>query len=222
MDAVQIDDVGMGERILGIDNGHNLVAVGRVYDSVVVASDTRTSGDAMKHVFISGLLAAGSRCSDAGTVPTPTLALATRGFTAGAMITASHNPPQYNGIKLVNPDGSAFDVGQRAQIEDMVGVMADERFKFFYTDHPFSYTANGFLVTDKRLISYEKTHEDVIVMDCAYEDIEEIEIEEGTSFIADTQLLVFPRGRAEGFTLLFSADESGDRIVINYIESKLE
>jgi hypothetical protein len=59
-------------------------------------------------------------------------------------------------------------------------------------------------------------------MDCAYEDIEEIEIEESTGWIEDTQLLVFPRGREEGFTMLLSADESGDRIVIKYIESKLE
>jgi len=36
------------------------------------------------------------------------------------MITASHNPPQYNGIKLINPDGSAFDSRQRRQIEEIV------------------------------------------------------------------------------------------------------
>ncbi|MFC1580640.1 hypothetical protein ACFL4N_06965 [Thermodesulfobacteriota bacterium] len=117
--------------------------------------------------------------------------------------------------ELVPPDA-------RVQIENMVGVMEDETFKFFYTDHPFSYTANGYLVTDQRLIAYEKTHDDVIVMDCAYEDIEEIEIEEGTSFIEDTQLLVFPKDQEEGFKLLLSADESGDTLAIRYIENKLE
>jgi len=96
------------------------LAVGKVYDNVVVGCDTRTSSDAVKHAFISGLLAAGSRCSDAGVIPTPTLALAAREFKAGAMITASHNPPEYNGIKLVNADGSAFDAEQRAQIESMI------------------------------------------------------------------------------------------------------
>lgn len=96
------------------------LAVGKIQGSVVVGCDTRTSSDAVKHAFISGLLAAGSKCWDAGVIPTPTLAWAAREFQAGAMITASHNPPEYNGIKLVNPDGSAFDSNQREQIEAMI------------------------------------------------------------------------------------------------------
>jgi phosphoglucosamine mutase len=96
------------------------LSVGKAYSSVVVGSDTRTSSDAMKHAVISGLLAAGSRSYDAGVIPTPTLAFAAREFEAGVMITASHNPPQYNGIKLLNPDGSAFDSEQRQQIEESV------------------------------------------------------------------------------------------------------
>ncbi len=96
------------------------LAVGEVYNNVVLGCDTSTSSDAVKHAFISGLLAAGSRCCDAGVLPTPTLALAAREFQAGAMITASHNPPEYNGIKLVNPDGSAFSPEQQKQIEDLI------------------------------------------------------------------------------------------------------
>ncbi len=96
------------------------LAVGNVCRRVVVAGDTRTSSEPMKHAVTSGLLAAGSRCYDAGVAPTPTLALAARGFDGGVMITASHNPPQYNGIKLLNPDGCAFDSNQTRQIEEMV------------------------------------------------------------------------------------------------------
>ncbi len=96
------------------------LAVGKVYGSVVVGSDTRTSSEAMKHALVSGLLAAGSRGCDAGVIPTPTLAFAARDFDAGAMITASHNPPEYNGIKLLNPDGSAFGSDQQKQIEEMI------------------------------------------------------------------------------------------------------
>jgi len=96
------------------------LSVGKAYDSVVVGSDTRASSDAIKHVLISGLLAAGGKSCDAGLVPTPTLALAARDFDAGAMITASHNPPQYNGVKLLNPDGSAFDSAQQKRIEESV------------------------------------------------------------------------------------------------------
>jgi len=96
------------------------LAVGKTYGNVVVGSDTRTSSDTLKHAVISGLLAAGARCEDAGVVPTPTLGFAARKFDAGVMITASHNPPEYNGIKLLNADGSAFDSYQRQQVEEMV------------------------------------------------------------------------------------------------------
>ena len=96
------------------------LAVGRNYKNVVVGRDTRTSGDAMKHAVIAGLLAAGARCRDAGITPTPTLAYVTREFDAGVMITASHNPPEYNGLKLLNPDGSSFDSLQQTQIENMI------------------------------------------------------------------------------------------------------
>jgi phosphoglucosamine mutase len=96
------------------------MAVGKVYGDVAIGCDTRTSSDAIKHAFISGTLAAGASCCDVGLVPTPTVALAAGEFQTGVMITASHNPPEYNGIKLVNPDGSAFDAGQQNQIEEMV------------------------------------------------------------------------------------------------------
>jgi len=102
---------------LALDLG---LAVGGEYRSVIVGHDTRTTGDAVRSAFISGLLAAGARACDAGILPTPVLAYATRNFDAGAMITASHNPPEYNGIKLFNPDGSAFDGTQRAKIEEQL------------------------------------------------------------------------------------------------------
>ena len=96
------------------------LVVGKTYGNVIVASDTRTSNDVLKHALISGLLASGARCSDAGVVPTPTLAYATREFNAGVMITASHNPPEYNGMKLWNPDGSSFGSVQQMQVEEMI------------------------------------------------------------------------------------------------------
>ncbi len=96
------------------------LAAGKISDSVVVGGDTRTSSDALKHAALSGLLAAGARCEDAGVVPTPTLGLAAAKFSAGMMLTASHNPPEYNGIKLLNPDGSAFDSAQRKRMEELV------------------------------------------------------------------------------------------------------
>jgi phosphoglucosamine mutase len=96
------------------------LAVGKKYPNVIIGRDTRTSGDAMKQAVISGLLAAGCSCKDAGIIPTPTLAYAAREFAAGVMITASHNPPEYNGIKLFNPDGSSFGASQQEPIEAIV------------------------------------------------------------------------------------------------------
>lgn len=97
--------------------------LGREYHEIVIGADTRTSGDALKRCLSSGVLAAGARAHDAGVCSTPTLAFVARDFDAGVMITASHNPPEYNGIKLFNSDGSAFDAAQRQHIEEE--VMAD-------------------------------------------------------------------------------------------------
>ncbi|MFC2058701.1 phosphoglucosamine mutase [Chloroflexota bacterium] len=102
------------------------LAAGNLYRSVIVGCDTRTSSDAVRYAFISGLLSAGSAASDAGVVTTPTLAYTSRKFEAGVMITASHNPPEYNGIKLINPDGSAFHASQREEIEGMLEAKSSE------------------------------------------------------------------------------------------------
>jgi phosphoglucosamine mutase len=95
-------------------------AAGTLYDTVIIGRDTRTSGSAIRHAVTCGLLCSGASCSDAGILPTPTLASVIHEFKAGIMITASHNPPQYNGLKLINPDGSAFSSRQQARIEHLV------------------------------------------------------------------------------------------------------
>ncbi|MFQ5826080.1 MAG: hypothetical protein ACE5IA_01870, partial [Dehalococcoidia bacterium] len=76
------------------------LALGGSQRRVVVGRDSRTSSQALEHALLSGLLASGSGVWDGGMMPTPALAYAAREFEAGAMITASHNPPQYNGLKL--------------------------------------------------------------------------------------------------------------------------
>ncbi|UCC17554.1 MAG: phosphoglucosamine mutase [Dehalococcoidales bacterium] len=96
------------------------MATGQLYGDIVVGNDTRTSSQAVKYAFISGALIAGADCTDVGLVPTPTLAIAAEKSRAGVMITASHNPPEYNGLKFINPDGSAFNTTQQSQIEEMI------------------------------------------------------------------------------------------------------
>jgi phosphoglucosamine mutase len=95
-------------------------AVGTEYQDCVVGHDHRTSSEMLEHAFISGLLSTGGGCFLAGMVPTPTLAWAGRDHSCGAMITASHNPPEYNGVKLWNPNGLSFVAEQRAGIEELM------------------------------------------------------------------------------------------------------
>jgi phosphoglucosamine mutase len=86
---------------------------------VCIATDSRISRDAVKSAVISGLLSTGVNVADSGILPTPALALITReqGFNTGIMITASHNPPEFNGIKLFNSDSIGYSTDQEAEVE---------------------------------------------------------------------------------------------------------
>ena len=87
--------------------------------TVCIATDTRTSRDLIKEAVTSGLLSTGINVVDLGIVPTPALALLTRElrFAAGIMVTASHNPPEFNGIKLFTGDSLGYSQAQEAEVE---------------------------------------------------------------------------------------------------------
>jgi phosphoglucosamine mutase len=86
---------------------------------VCIATDTRISRDTIKEAVTSGLLSCSINVVDLGILPTPALALLTResGFAAGIMVTASHNPPEFNGIKLFNGNSLGYSQAQEAEIE---------------------------------------------------------------------------------------------------------
>ena len=92
-------------------------AVGAQYRDVVIGRDPRLSGRMLASAFASGVLSVGGAACDAGIVSTPTLARGAAGYGCGVEITASHNPAEYNGIKLWNPDGMAFTEDQQDEIE---------------------------------------------------------------------------------------------------------
>jgi phosphoglucosamine mutase len=98
------------------------VATMKEIGKIVIAHDTRTSAKMIENAVTAGLLAGGAQAIKLGLVPTPVLAYATRLFKAdgGVMITASHNPPQYNGIKLFNPDTMAYTEKQQDKIEQLI------------------------------------------------------------------------------------------------------
>jgi phosphomannomutase/phosphoglucomutase len=74
---------------------------------ILVGRDGRLSGEALSLVTTSGLMSSGRNVGETGMVPTPALQYATKalGYRGGVMVTASHNPPEYNGIKVVGADG---------------------------------------------------------------------------------------------------------------------
>ena len=74
---------------------------------ILVAKDTRISGDMLEAALISGILSVGAEAVVLGVVPTPAVAYLTRKYDAdaGVMISASHNPVEYNGIKFFNDKG---------------------------------------------------------------------------------------------------------------------
>lgn len=96
-------------------------ACGSINKSIVVGTDARNTGGILSSGFISGALAAGCSITFGGVAPTPTVAFSAKSKDSGCCITASHNPEQYNGMKLVNPDGSAYTRDQQEQIESLVG-----------------------------------------------------------------------------------------------------
>jgi phosphomannomutase / phosphoglucomutase len=73
------------------------------FQSVLVARDARNSSDTLQSALIQGLKASGRDVIDIGLVPTPLLnyAVHERNIECGVIVTGSHNPPQYNGLKLV-------------------------------------------------------------------------------------------------------------------------
>jgi phosphomannomutase/phosphoglucomutase len=90
--------------------------------TVVIASDTRNSGGMIKSAVSSGLMAVGVDIIDIGIVPTPAMQYYVGSHddvAGGVMITASHNPPQFNGIKCVGPTGQELTREVEEKIEDL-------------------------------------------------------------------------------------------------------
>ncbi len=89
---------------------------------VFIGKDTRLSSDMIEAALAAGLCAGGVDCVALGVVPTPAVAFLTvaHGMDAGVMISASHNPFQFNGIKIFGPKGYKLTDREEAEIEDMI------------------------------------------------------------------------------------------------------
>ncbi len=83
--------------------------------SVLVGRDTRASGPELERALAAGLCAAGRDVVLGGVLPTPAVALLAEDH--AAVISASHNPPEYNGLKLLAPGGRKLSDAEEAAIE---------------------------------------------------------------------------------------------------------
>jgi phosphoglucosamine mutase len=108
---------------------------------VFIGRDTRGSGPELEEAFAQGVASAGGNAILAGVLPTPAVALLA--LDLGAVISASHNPPEYNGVKLFDAEGRKLTDGAEEEIEalldappgevagqiDRVGVATDSYFE---------------------------------------------------------------------------------------------
>jgi phosphoglucosamine mutase len=89
---------------------------------VFVGRDTRASGDELEEAFARGIVAAGGNAVLAGVLPTPAVALLA--LDLGVVITASHNPPEYNGVKFFDGDGQKLVDAAEEEIEGLLDAEA--------------------------------------------------------------------------------------------------
>jgi len=94
---------------------------------IVVGMDTRISGDMLEGALVAGILSVGAEAICVGIVPTPAVAHLTReyGADAGVMISASHNPVEYNGIKFF--DGKGLKLSD--ELEDKIQSVIENNFE---------------------------------------------------------------------------------------------
>lgn len=99
-------------------------AIGTFFEGkrIVVGHDGRTSSPMFVRAIIGGLISTGCDAYEAGMAPTPAIQYAVKhyGMDGGVIITASHNPPEYNGVKVVADDGIELPREQEIKIENIL------------------------------------------------------------------------------------------------------
>lgn len=110
-----------GASVLSRENDHK--------PTIMVGCDTRISGDMLANALMAGACSVGANCVYVGVIPTPAIAYLTRKYKvdAGVVISASHNPVEFNGIKFFDGNGYKLPDAMEDEIEalirsDMKGV----------------------------------------------------------------------------------------------------
>ena len=129
--------------------------------TVVIGRDTRPSGPMVRDAVTAGLLELGVNAIDLGVVTTPGVALMTRRLRAdgGVVVTASHNPAEYNGIKFLQPSGPGLRAGDAERLKRI-------------------WSAGGFQLADAEHRGVEsedpRTHQEHVEAVCAVVDVQAV------------------------------------------------
>lgn len=141
---------------------------------ILIGRDVRVGGSMIKSAVIAGLLAEGVKVYDAGYIPTPGLQYNVKvgPYDGGVMITASHNPPQYNGVKVIASDGIEIPREDERVIEEYYFKGPGRGLPWrSYTSDPriveeaIDVYVNGVLESLKPLPGVRREH--TVIVDCA-------------------------------------------------------
>lgn len=107
--------------------GAYILTEGTHKPKILVGMDTRISGDMLESALVAGILSVGAEAVCVGVIPTPAVAFLTRkyGADAGVVISASHNPVEYNGIKFFNSQGYKL----KDELEDRIQSVIESNFE---------------------------------------------------------------------------------------------
>ena len=113
---------GVVNKELTVEKVTRLAAAVGAYlgKEIAIGRDGRTSGPMFRDAAVSGLLSVGCNVHDTGLLPTPALQFSVKhfGLDGGLMVTASHNPPEFNGVKVMASDGVEVSRQQEDEIEE--------------------------------------------------------------------------------------------------------
>ena len=108
------------------------------HNSVFIARDTRTSSSLLKHAFLSGFIQQGGKAFDAGKLSYPELAwLCNLEKSVGVYVTASHNPPDYNGFKFIYR-GVDFSEQYEKEIESQYWMITEGERQLYYQEKDYN------------------------------------------------------------------------------------
>lgn len=113
---------------LGRAGAYVLASETRHMPRILVGKDTRRSGDMLEKALVAGICSAGAQAVLAGFIPTPAIAYLVRkhNFDAGVVISASHNPAEFNGIKFFSSEGYKLSDALEERIESIILDNAEE------------------------------------------------------------------------------------------------